>query len=195
MNTHTDGRSLPWTTSWHPYFKVSDVSQARLKFDSGWNRTAGGGPAWNHIVCGPGAPRNGDLIPTGRSEPWGAFDGKHPIGGTPERPTYFDDEFFTTSPSPPPLPCPEIPGQFLTNPKGIDQSIIDGNESIILRAPGAHTPFRSWQLFTGAKEGWGWDAIAMEPMSALADAYNNGDGLRVLAAGESFEGTFGVTQR
>lgn len=54
---------------------------------------------------------------------------------------------------------------------------------------------RVYQIFTGAKEGWGWDAIAMEPMSALADAYNNGDGLRVLAAGESFEGTFGVTQR
>ena len=41
----------------------------------------------------------------------------------------------------------------------------------------------------------GWDAIAMEPMSGLADAYNNGKGLRVLAAGERFVGTFGVTQR
>ena len=23
--------------------------------------------------------------------------------------------------------------------------------------------FRAWQIFTGAREGWGWDAIALEP--------------------------------
>ena len=75
----------------------------------------------------------------------------------------------------------------------ITQRIIDGNESIVLSAEAQ--PFRTWQIFTGAKEGWGWDAIALEPMSGLADAFNNGEGLKVLNAGETFEGTFGVTSR
>ena len=37
-----------------------------------------------------------------------------------------------------------------------------------------------------------WSAIALEPMSALADAYNNGDGLTVLSSQETFTGTFGI---
>ena len=32
----------------------------------------------------------------------------------------------------------------------------------------------------------------MEPMSAMADAYNNHDGLSVLIPGQTFEGTFSI---
>ena len=85
VNTDTGGMALPWTTSWHPYFAVSDVSATRIRFD-----TCGGG-AWRHLRVGPGGPRGGDLIPTGKTSAWTRFDGKTPLGGTLARPTYFDD--------------------------------------------------------------------------------------------------------
>lgn len=175
LNTNTDGSALPWTTSWHPYFAVSDVATTKVAFD-----TCGGG-AWRHLLSGPGAPRVGDLIPTGLSDAWTTFDGTTPIGGSETRPTYFDDEFTTTLPgSARPEECAD----------GITQRIIDGNETTVLT--GEHMQFRAWQIFTGAKEGWGWDAIALEPMSGLADAFNNGAGLTVLMPGEAFEGSFSV---
>lgn len=42
---------------------------------------------------GAGAPRDGDLLPTGRMELVTSFDGSSPIGGTTDKPTYYDDEF------------------------------------------------------------------------------------------------------
>ena len=58
-----------------------------------------------------------------------------------------------------------------------------GNATIIMASPIRPGPYvwrqhgvpesPAWQIFTGAKEGWGWDAIALEPMSGLADAFNN----------------------
>ena len=98
-----------------------------------------------------------------------------------------DDEFVSTSPVIAFRHCPD--------PMNFEQEIIDeggDGDAIVLFADRQH---RVWQIFTGAKEGWGWDAIALEPMSGLADAFNNGDGLKVLSAGEVFEGTFGMTQR
>jgi hypothetical protein len=49
---------------------------------------------------GSGAPRNGDLIPTGRMEIVKGFDRSQPIGGTSDKPTYFDDEFKARDPYP-----------------------------------------------------------------------------------------------
>ena len=75
VNTHSaNGSLLPWTASWHPYFLVPDVSQAALEFDLS--------KAWHHLICGPGAPRNGNLIPTGMVAPWHIFDGMTPLGGS-----------------------------------------------------------------------------------------------------------------
>ena len=69
--------------------------------------------------------------------------------------------------------------------------------------------YRFNQIFTGSKEKWcvretdagywvalchvcrGDDAIAFEPMSAKADAFNNYDHLSVLSDGETFDGSFG----
>ena len=48
------------------------------------------------------------------------------------------------------------------------------------------------KVFTGAKAGWGVDAIAVEAMSGEADAYNNHDGLHIIDAGETFVSSFGV---
>jgi galactose mutarotase-like enzyme len=202
-----EAKALPFYNSWHPYINVADVSKARVRFDtcgasSGGGGGGGGGGSWSsansstnaaalasatgwrHITMPQGAPRGGSLIPTGHSSPW---QPDWRIGGTAQTPTYMDDEFVSTSPVIAFRHCPD--------PMNFEQEIIDeggDGDAIVLFADRQH---RVWQIFTGAKEGWGWDAIALEPMSGLADAFNNGDGLKVLSAGEVFEGTFGMTQR
>ena len=181
-----DSRAVPWFNSWHPYFAVGSVAQARVEFDScAPSSMAGASALWSHITMGPGAPRNGDLIPTGAATPWTQFDGVTPIGGASEdKPTYMDDEF--KSMLPPSLSVHAACGPW------IQQKIHDvgGDQStLVLFADRQH---RVFQIFTGAREGWGWNAIALEPMSALADAYNNGDGLTLLWPGETFEGVFGA---
>lgn len=173
--------SLPFFNGWHPYFRVADVSAARLRFDPCGSPV--GATAWRHVTMGKGAPRKGDLIPTGRTSAWNA---SHTIGGTAQRPTYMDDEFVSTAAWDDKRQCPSP----MTEQWIIDQG--GEGDTIALFADRQH---RVLQIFTGAKEGWGWDAIALEPMSGLADAYNNGNGLHVLAAGETFDGTFGVTLR
>ena len=177
VNTSPD-MSLPWTHSWHPYFKVSDVSKARVKFDPICS--------WRHLSVPPGGPRGGSLIPTGKTEPWTTFDGKTPLGGTASKPTYMDDEFKATNCKHPSYPPGLHP---ITN-----VNIYDENEVITFTSPvWQHRESNpAWQIFTGAKEGWGWDAVVLEPMSGLADAFNNGDSLTVLEAGEAFENMFEV---
>ena len=185
LNTRTDGGPLPWTASWHPYFAVTDVSTTKVSFDS-----CGG--AWRHLLCGPGAPRGGDLIPTGQSEEWTLFDGNTSLGGTAAKPTYFDDEYTSTLAANPLVPRPRFDahGRRCGPPGDITNVIIDGDEQTVVVGEGMQ--FQTWQIFTGAKEGWGWDAIALEPMSGLADAFNNGKGLTVLMPGEAYEGSFSV---
>ena len=169
-NTHpTD--ALPFFNSWHPYFKVADVAAARIELDgcAPPGLPSGG---WRHVVMGAGAPRLGDLIPTGHSEPWTKFDGTNPIGGTPKTPTYYDDEFKSTLP----------PSAAVTAACGphFRTRLIDvggAGDASVLFSDRQHNVV---QVFTGAKETWGWDAVAIEPMSALADAFNNGDGVHVL---------------
>ena len=182
-NTHpTD--ALPFFNSWHPYFKVADVAAARIELDgcAPPGLPSGG---WRHVVMGAGAPRLGDLIPTGHSEPWTKFDGTNPIGGMPKAPTYYDDEFKSTLP----------PSAAVTAACGphFRTRLIDAGgagDASVLFSDRQHNVV---QVFSGAKETWGWDAVAIEPMSALADAFNNGDGVHVLSAGESFDATYGVT--
>ena len=186
VNTQTDGGALPWTASWHPYFRVSDVSKARVEFDS-----CGGG-AWRHLLSGPGAPRKGDLIPTGRSEVWTTFDGKTALGGTRDKPTYYDDEFTSTLPDH--FARPAACG-LASAPLALADPIVNrihDADGVSVALAGERAAFRTWQIFSGGKEGWGWDAIAMEPMSGLADAFNNGAGLAVVQAGEAWEGSFAV---
>ena len=134
---------------------------------------------------GEGAPRAGDLIPTGEATPWTRFDGSTPIGGDEGRPSYMDDEFKSTL-AQKALSTAAVCGPYIRHrihDAGGDKS------TIVLWADRQHAVT---QIFTGSQELWGWRAIALEPMSALADAYNNGDGLTVLWPGETFEGIFGT---
>lgn len=52
--------------------------------------------------------------------------------------------------------------------------------------------FRFVQVFTGSASGFGENAVAIEPMSAMADSYNNHDHLSILSGGEEWNGAFGV---
>merc|ERR1719188_2165834 len=88
-NRRSSGEPLPFSSSWHSYFAVADVSRAVLALD----RCS----RWNRIGVTGGSNVDGDLIPTGVTTPFHGFDGKHPIGGTREEPTYWDDEFKATS--------------------------------------------------------------------------------------------------
>ena len=178
-------QAIPWFNSWHPYFAVGSVALARVELDSCRADNSTTGAQWNHITMGEGAPRAGDLIPTGEATPWARFDGNTPIGGDEDVPTYMDDEFKSTL-AQTALSTATACGPYIRHrihDVGGDKS------TIVLWADRQHAVT---QIFTGSQELWGWKAIALEPMSALADAYNNGDGLTVLWPGETFEGIFGT---
>ena len=165
-----DGRPLPFFHGCHPYFVVSDVSKATLQLDPC--------SKWSQVDMPAGAPRNGSLIPTGTFTPFDSFDGKHPIGGTEEQPTYLDNEYKALAGE---LSCPSLAFRIADR----------GGDGAVMRLQGDHH-YRWFHVFTGARLLWGEPAVAMEPMSAMADAYNNHDGLSVLIPGQTFEGTFSI---
>jgi galactose mutarotase-like enzyme len=169
------GQNLPWSSGWHPYFKVVDTSQTVVEFDK---CSPNGNPPWNHIIMGEGAPRVGDLIPTGKTEVWKLFDGTAPLGGTSTKPTYYDDEFKSTQSF---TECPNLYA-LITDPLMPD--------TIKMQADNHH---RIFQIFTGSTELWGEQSVVIEPMTGLADAYNNHDNLVILSAGETFAGSFAVS--
>ena len=47
-------------------------------------------------------------------------------------------------------------------------------------------------VFTGSNSIFNANAVAIEPMSAMADAYDNHDHLTTLSVGEAWGGSFGV---
>ena len=165
-------RPAPWTFGWHPYFRVADVAAAAVRFD------ACAAP-WLHVDMTAGAPRAGDLVPTGAAS---AFDASSldPIGaaqsGSAALPNYYDDEWKAGSSG-----CDDA--------RGVATRVATATHTAVLWQDGH---FRFTQLFTGAYEGWNSSSVAFEPMSGMADAYNNGDGLVILSAGESWTATFGV---
>merc|ERR1712159_509757 len=121
-----------------------------------------------------GAPRDGSLIPTRRTTPWLKFTGEDIIGGTSKKPTYFDDEF-KAYPKPDRLNEPAC--------SLMKTEIRDGKGSSVLWQDAS---YRFTQIFTGSMELWGDSAVAFEPMSAKADAFNNYDHLAILSDGETF---------
>lgn len=122
-----------------------------------------------------GAPRHGELIHTRRTVGFRALNGTDAIGGTERAPTYWDDEFKADTDA---VRCPLLRAR-----------IVDSAHSVVLWQD---SQYRFYQLYTGAQEVWDGRGIALEPQSAKADAFNNGDHLAILSAGESFYGSFGV---
>jgi aldose 1-epimerase len=163
--------ALPFFHSVHPYFVAEDVSKCIVEFD---NCTS-----WNHMDMGPGAPVDGALIPTGKASAWQNFDGIKTLGGNQTHPTYYDDEFKAILPV---SMCNGITNR-IHDPISKDTAVLHTDSN-----------FRVFQIFTGGMTKFDppLSAIAMEPMSALADAFNNGDHLSVLSAGEVYQASFGI---
>mmetsp|Transcript_122155 Transcript_122155/g.380312 ORF Transcript_122155/g.380312 Transcript_122155/m.380312 type:complete len:318 (+) Transcript_122155:199-1152(+) len=168
-NRELRGRPLPFYSAWHSYFMVSDISRAILELDRCTR--------WNRILLANNSNVHGDLIPTGVTEPFTTFDGRNPIGGTLKAPTYFDDEFKALEPA---EACTRIQTR-IKDPVSGEASVLWGDRQ-----------FRWVQVFTGTVKNFGVQAIAVEAMSGQADSWNNEDGIRLLQAGETWEGSLGV---
>lgn len=123
---------------------------------------------WNHVQL------NANMNPTGITSPGTPFDGNTPIGGTPGHPTFYDDEYKAVDSL---LVC----GQLKTKLHDVE-----GGKTVVLYQS---QNMRLVHVFTGyLEEG----SIAMEPMSGMADAYNNHDHLSVLSGGELWKASFGI---
>jgi len=158
--------SAPFYNGWHPYF-VANTSSSYLIFDPCTD--------WNHV------DNNNHLIPTGRVTLSKVFDGSNPIGGTPSAPTFYDDGFKAR----------KICGSVGKERRGFSQAfhtrIKDpmSSDTIVLWQEASQYPFL--QAYTGRAP-----YIAVEPMSAMTNAFNNFDHLKILDGGETWSGTFGV---
>ena len=123
--------------------------------------------AWNHVEL------NDNMVPTGTTTPYDGFDGNEPIGGNATNPTFYDDEFKPMQPTSP--YCKIIETKLYDEPT--QQTVVLWQDS----------SFRLVHIFTGYV-----GTIAIEPMSGMADAYNNHDHLSVLSGGETWTGIVGV---
>ena len=121
---------------------------------------------WNHVEL------NSNMNPTGTTNSDVPFDGETPIGGTATNPTAYDDEYKTTLP-------PSMCGQIKT--KLYDP---DSEKTVVLYQS---ENMRFLQVFTGIV-----GTVAMEPMSGMADAFNNHDYLSTLSGKEVWQASFGV---
>ena len=155
-------KPLPLYIGWHPYFTCTAYS-ATVTFDQQ--------VGWNHVQL------NSNLNPTGITTSGTPFNGDSPIGGTPNNPTLYDDEYKTTLSS---SMC-----------RIIETKLYDPDtEKTVVLSQSANMRFV--HIYTGSTAGLGEGAIALEPMSGMADAYNNHDDLSILSGGETWQASFGV---
>ena len=153
---------LPLYVGWHPYFACTTY-KAVLTFDQC--------TGWNHVEL------NANMDPTGITDLYSGFNGSEPIGGNATNPTSYDDEF---KPTKGPDACPALKTKLYDTET--DQTVVLWQDS----------NFRFVHVFTGSNSIFNENAVAIEPMSAMADAYNNHDHLTTLSAGETWGGSFGV---
>ena len=148
---------------WHPYFKCS-VYQSVITFDNC--------SRWAYLQL------NDRDIPTGVISEFTGFDGSTPIGGSATNPTYYDDGYKSI-------------GSKDTTCSSFKTSLHDPatSQTVVLYQ---YSRFPFLQVFTGIVSGTGEDAVAIEPMSAMTDAFNNHDHLEILSGGEIWKGSFGV---
>lgn len=164
-NINGDGKPLPFYMGWHPYFR-STTYKSFVTLDQCTK--------WAHVQL------NDNLDPTGITVgDVGIFDGSQPIGGTENDPTFYDDEYKALTG---PLTC----GLGTQNVKLYDPPT---NQTIVLWYDDA---FHYIHIFTGSMSALNEDSVAIEPMSGMADAYNNHDGLTIISDGETWTGNFGV---
>ena len=162
--TNTDQSDpLLFYVGWHPYFKCS-VNQSIITFDKCTR--------WAHVML------NDRQIPTGITTEFTGFDGSKPIGGSATNPTHYDDAYKSIGNAD--TVCSMFKTSLYDPPTG--QTVVLYQDS----------SFPLLQVFTGIVNGTGEDAVAIEPMSAMANAFNNHDNLEILSGSEVWRGSFGV---
>ena len=119
---------------------------------------------------------NNNMDPTGMTHLDSTFDGSREIGGNASVPTFYDVEYKSVMPA---------------VDAGLVSKIYDTatNQAVVLWQD---SNFRLVHIFTGAVAFFGENGIALEPMSGMADGFNNHDHLTILSAGETWTGAFGV---
>ena len=148
---------------WHPYFKCS-VYQSVITFDKCTR--------WAHVQL------NSHAIPTGVTSEFMGFNGSTPIGGSATNPTHYDDAY-------------KAIGRNDTTCSMFKTSLYDpATDQTVVLYQDRNFPFL--QVFTGIVSATGEDAMAIEPMSAMTDSFNNHDNLEILSGDEIWKGSFGV---
>ena len=154
---------MPFYMGWHPYFACT-AYKTYVTLDKC--------TPWNHVEL------NTNMDPTGITKLYHGLNGSQPIGGTESNPTFFDDEFKPVQPYNP--ECGVIETRLYDQPT---------KQTVVLWQDAS---FRLVHVFTGSESLFHQDAVAIEPMSGMADAYNNHDHLSVLSGGETWSGSVGV---
>ena len=157
------GQPLPVYVGWHPYFACT-AYKAVVTLDPR--------PQWNHVEL------NANMDPTGRTELWDKFNGSRPIGGNKTNPTFYDDEFKARSGLP---DCGTLKTRLYD---------AETDQTVVLEQDG--DKFHFVHVYTGSSTALQEDSVAIEPMSGMADAFNNHDHLTTLSGGEEWSGGFQV---
>ena len=132
---------MPFYMGWHPYFACTAYKAVI---------TLSRCTQWNHVEL------NENMDPTGITRLYHGFDGSEPIGGTPTNPTFYDDEF-----------KPVQPVNSACNVMQTRLYDATSEQAVVL---GQESTFRLVHIFTGSEAAFNEDAIAIEPMSGVADA-------------------------
>ena len=153
---------LPVYIGWHPYLACT-AYKAAVMLDKC--------SKWVHVGL------NSNFNPTGCTELTNDFQSLTPIGGNATNPVLYDDEY--------------KPLRSSNECEMLETKLYDfeTNQMVVLWQD---SNFRFVHVFTGSTAFFHENAIAIEPMSAMADAFNNHDHLSVLSGGETWTGTFGV---
>eukprot|EP00041_Stephanoeca_diplocostata_P009069 m.137977 g.137977 ORF g.137977 m.137977 type:complete len:408 (+) comp17590_c0_seq2:62-1285(+) len=166
------GWPLPFFSGWHPYILAS-LHTSTLTLDPC--------TAWTHVDVGVGPqyppPRYSNMVPTGHTHVWSRFNGSRPFGGSATMPTYFDDEV-----------------KALNTAKCGDtfEHVLQDFDNSVQIGLSVDSSYKFLQIFTGAQQTWGVDAVVLEPLNAMSDAYNNHDNLHTISVGETYTSSFGI---
>ena len=166
-NVSVTGQAAPFMVGWHPYIKLQGpVDRAVVAFDSRSD--------YNLSVptCGGPAGPERDSHPTGVVVPSTDFTDGQPLG---ER--YWDDGFKATAST---RAVPRLETRVM------DSTMGSSHAAVVLWQD---AQCRFIHVYTGLRDR---GVVAVEPMSGQTDCFNNGDGLVVIQAGESWETAFGL---
>ena len=155
---------------WHPYFQ-SSVYQTRITLDRHCNK-------WAAVTL------NDHLIPTGITHLFNGFVGNDEIGGTYTTPKYYDKSLKAVGTYPDSAEC--FPNEILYT------RLYDSETRQTVVLYHYKNKFPIVHVLTGIVSATGEQAVAIEPMSAMADSFNNHDNLQILSGGEIWSGAFGV---